>query len=152
MTSDGRSPANSLCNGMASISARRRCATGWRKQGYGGVQPRKLGQAHSSGPRRSGFGEFVQWDTSTHAWLEGQGEAVRYRVRMIGNATSRSACRFVLHDGTCENMGCCRSIWSAKGGSWMYDGSGRIFTAAARSKRSAQQWMEADRLTQIGGD
>jgi hypothetical protein len=87
MTSDGRSPANSLCNGMASISARRRCATGWRKQGYGGVQPRKLGQAHSWGPRRSGFGEFVQWDTSTHAWLEGQGEAVRYLVRMIGNAT-----------------------------------------------------------------
>jgi hypothetical protein len=48
---------------------------------------------------------LVQWDTSNHDWLEGRGEAVRYLVRMIDDATSRSQGRFVPHDGTRENMG-----------------------------------------------
>lgn len=29
---------------------------------------------HEWRPRRSRFGELVQWDTSTHDWLEGRGE------------------------------------------------------------------------------
>lgn len=28
---------------------------------------------HGWRPRRSGFGELVQWDTSEHDWLEGRG-------------------------------------------------------------------------------
>ena len=55
--------------------------------------------------RRSGYGELVQWDTSNHDWLEGRGEAVRYLVRMIDDATSRNQGYFVPHDGTRENMG-----------------------------------------------
>jgi hypothetical protein len=55
--------------------------------------------------RRGGYGELVQWDTSTHDWLEGQGESVRYVVRLIDDATSRSWGRFVPHDGARENMG-----------------------------------------------
>jgi hypothetical protein len=38
-------------------------------------------QVHCWRPRRSGFGELVQWDTSEHDWLEGRGP-VRYLVRM----------------------------------------------------------------------
>jgi hypothetical protein len=58
-------------------------------------QARKLGEKHFWRPRRSGYGELVQWDTSNHDWLEGRGEAVRYLVRWIDDATSRSGGRFV---------------------------------------------------------
>ena len=40
--------------------------------------------------RREGDGVVVQWDTSDHDWLEGRGEGVRYLVRMLDDATSRS--------------------------------------------------------------
>ena len=41
---------------------------------------------HCWRPRRSGFGELVQWDTSEHDWLEGRGP-VRYLVRMIDDGS-----------------------------------------------------------------
>jgi hypothetical protein len=63
------------------------------------AQSRKLGEAHFWRPWRSGYGELVQWDTSNHDWLEGRGEVVRYLVKWIDDATSRSGGRFVLHDG-----------------------------------------------------
>jgi len=68
-------------------------------------QPQKLKDVHQWRKRRSCYGEVVQWDTSDHDWLEGRGERVRYLVRMIDDATSRSWGRFVHHDGTRENMG-----------------------------------------------
>ena len=34
----------------------------------------KVKQVHTWRPRRSRFGELVQWDTSEHDWLEGRGE------------------------------------------------------------------------------
>lgn len=34
---------------------------------------RRLQQIHCWRPRRSAFGELVQWDTSEHDWLEGRG-------------------------------------------------------------------------------
>ena len=42
---------------------------------------------HVSRARRSGFGELVQEDTSTHDWLEGRSPG-RYSVRIIDDATS----------------------------------------------------------------
>lgn len=42
-------------------------------------------------PRRSGFGELVQWDTSDHDWLEGRGR-VRYLVRLIECIWSLTSC------------------------------------------------------------
>jgi hypothetical protein len=81
------------------------------------AQPRKLGEAHFWRPRRSGYGELVQWDTSNHDWLDGRGEAVRYLVKWIDDATSRSGGSFVRHDGTRENMGVL----------WQYvEGNGRM--------------------------
>ena len=114
------------------------------------AQSRKLGEAHFWRPRRSGYGELVQWDTSTHDWLEGRGD-VRYLVRWIDDATSRSGGRFVLHDGTRENMGV---LWQyAEGNGRMvdlYTDRAGIFMVAPRAKESAQQRQEADRLTQFG--
>ena len=66
---------------------------------------RKLRKVHTWRPRRSHYGELVQWDTSDHDWLEGRGEPVLHLVRMIDDATSRSWGRFVHSDGTRENMG-----------------------------------------------
>jgi transposase len=54
----------------------------------------QLQEVHCWRPRRSAFGELVQWDTSEHDWLEGRGP-VRYLVRMIDDATSWSWGRFV---------------------------------------------------------
>ena len=65
---------------------------------------RKLEAVHCWRPRRSAFGELVQWDTSEHDWLEGRGEPVRYLVRLIDDATSWSWGRFVERDATPHNM------------------------------------------------
>lgn len=68
----------------------------------------KVRQVHVWRPRRSRFGELVQWDTSEHDWLEGRGEKL-YLIAMIDDATSRLYARFVKHDSTEENM---RLLWS----------------------------------------
>ena len=47
---------------------------GWMiEAGMWQSKPPKLGEVHAWRPRRSGFGELVQWDTSEHDWLEGRG-------------------------------------------------------------------------------
>ena len=48
----------------------------------------RVKQIHMWRPRRSRFGELVQWDTSEHDWLEGRGEKL-YLIAMIDDATSR---------------------------------------------------------------
>jgi hypothetical protein len=68
----------------------------------------KVRQVHVWRPRRSRFGELVQWDTSEHDWLEGRGEKL-YLIAMIDDATSRLFARFVRHDSTEENM---KLLWS----------------------------------------
>src|SRR6202140_2856515 len=71
-------------------------------------QKTKVLQVHTWRPRRSRFGELVQWDTSEHNWLEGRGEKL-YLIAMIDDATSRLFARFVRHDSTEENM---KLLWS----------------------------------------
>ncbi len=68
----------------------------------------KVNQVHVWRPRRSRYGELVQWDTSEHDWLEGRGEKL-YLIAMIDDATSRLFARFVRHDSSAENM---RVLWS----------------------------------------
>src|SRR5215470_11951545 len=63
----------------------------------------KVVQVHGWRPRRSRWGELVQWDTSEHDWLEGRGERL-YLIAMIDDATSRLFARFVRSDSTEENM------------------------------------------------
>ena len=60
-------------------------------------------EVHKWRPRRSRFGELVQWDTSEHDWLEGRGEEMLL-IAMIDDATSRLFARFVSSDSTEENM------------------------------------------------
>ena len=71
------------------------------------ARKRKLQTVHQWRERRACFGELVQWDTSTHDWLEGRGERV-YLIAMVDDATSRTWARFVRHDNTEENM---RVLW-----------------------------------------
>jgi transposase len=113
-------------------------------------KPQRLLEVHAWRPRRSGFGELVQWDTSEHDWLEGRGP-VRYLVRMIDDATSWSWGRFVDSDATPQNMGV---LWEylEKNGRMVdvYTDRDSMFTIPQSPQDSAEQRREADRLTQMG--
>ena len=110
---------------------------------------RKIREIHCWRPRRSGFGELVQWDTSEHDWLEGRGQ-VRYLVRLIDDATSWSWGRFVERDATPQNMAV---LWEylEKNGRMteVYTDRDSMFTVP-RAPESAAERVERDRLTQIG--
>ena len=111
---------------------------------------RRLDTVHTWRPRRSAFGELVQWDTSEHDWLEGRGP-VRYLVRFIDDATSWSWGRFVERDATPYNMAV---LWEylEKNGRMVdvYTDRDSMFTVAPRAGERAQERRAADRQTQIG--
>jgi hypothetical protein len=111
---------------------------------------RKLEAVHCWRPRRSAFGELVQWDTSTHDWLEGRGP-VRYLVRLIDDATSWSWGRFVERDATPFNMAV---LWEylEKNGRMVevYTDRHAMFQVTPRAGESHAERVAADRLTQIG--
>ena len=67
----------------------------------------KVEKVHGWRPRRSCWGELIQWDTSEHDWLEGRGPKL-YLIALIDDATSRVYARFALHDSTEENL---RTLW-----------------------------------------
>lgn len=114
-------------------------------------RPRKLKAVHPWRPRRSCYGELVQWDTSDHDWLEGRGGGVRYLVRMIDDATSRSWGRFVHQDGTRENMGVLWEYLERYGRpADVYTDRHSMFAVAPRPGETESQRQQADRLTQIG--
>ena len=110
-------------------------------------------QVHVWRPRRSRFGELVQWDTSEHDWLEGRGERL-YLIAMIDDATSRLFARFVRHDSTAENM---KLLWSyvEKFGRPLsfYTDKASLFQTAEKRKRD-EPGVDKDRVemppTQIG--
>lgn len=107
-------------------------------------------EVHCWRPRRSGFGEMVQWDTSDHDWLEGRGP-VRHLVRMIDDATSWSWGRFVERDATPFNMAVLWE-WLGKHGRMLdvYTDRDSMFAVPPRPGESKEQQREADRLTQLG--
>jgi hypothetical protein len=108
---------------------------------------------HCWRPRRSRFGDLVQWDTSEHDWLEGRGEKL-YLIAMIDDATSRLFARFVRHDSTEENM---QLLWSylEKFGRPVsfYTDKASLFQTAEKYKRD-EPGVEKDAVemppTQIG--
>jgi transposase len=67
------------------------------------VRRQRIAEVHVWRARRERFGELVQWDTSTHDWLEGRGERI-YLIKMIDDASSRLFARFVRSDSTAENL------------------------------------------------
>src|SRR6202022_3771232 len=134
------------------IEASKETVRGWMMEGgLWKSRPRKLSAVHCWRPRRSGYGELVQWDTSDHDWLEGRGERVRYLVRLIDDATSRSWGRFVQHDGTRENMGVLWEYMERNGRPVeVYTDRDSMFVVTPKAKQNQTEWRQADRLTQIG--
>lgn len=99
-----------------------------------GIEP-----VHVWRPRRSCFGELVQWDTSDHDWLEGRGERI-YLIGMIDDATSRGLGRFAPHDSTAENMRVLRT-WLEKYGRFLdgyTDGAG-LFETSRPNQRDEER-------------
>jgi hypothetical protein len=108
---------------------------------------RKARPAHVWRPRRSGFGELTQWDTSDHDWLEGRGP-VKHLVRLIDDATSQSWGRFVERDATPYNMGVLWEYLNRHGRMVdVYTDRDSMFTSTAQQ---AKQRKGGESLTQIG--
>lgn len=117
------------------------------------AKPEKVKKIHVWRPRRSRFGELVQWDTSEHDWLEGRGEKL-YLIVMIDDATSRLLGRFVRHDSTEENMKLLRSYLEKFGRPIaFYTDKASLFRTAEKRKRD-EPGVEKDAVemppTQIG--
>jgi hypothetical protein len=113
----------------------------------------KVNKVHAWRPRRSRFGELVQWDTSEHDWLEGRGEPL-YLIAMIDDATSRLFARFVRHDSTEENMKLVRSYLEKFGRPvGFYTDKASLFQTTEKRKRD-EPGVEKDARemppTQIG--
>ncbi len=133
------------------ISVSKETLRGWMiEEGIWKPGSRKNQEVHCWRPRRGGFGELVQWDTSEHDWLEGRGP-VRNLVRMIDDATSWSWGRFVESDATRFNMAV---LWEylEKNGRMVdvYTDRDSMFTVPVRTGESESQRREADRVTQLG--
>jgi hypothetical protein len=113
---------------------------------------RKVEAVHQWRARRSCRGEMVQWDTSTHDWLEGRGERL-YLIHMIDDATSQLLARFVRHDSTAENLRVLRLYLEQHGrpASFYTDKAG-LFIAAHKPPRYPEPPRDRADLppTQIG--
>ena len=115
---------------------------------------RKTGPVHVWRERRPSRGELVQWDTSTHAWLEGRGPTM-YLIHMIDDATSELTARFVEHDSTEENMRLLRDYLEKHGRPIaFYTDKASLFQTAPKIARDQTQLPRDEREplppTQIG--
>src|ERR1035437_6526741 len=118
----------------------------WRARGQ------KVDAVHQWRERRSCRGELIQWDTSTHDWLEGRGEKI-YLIHMIDDATSELTARFVRHDSTEENMSVLRFYLERHGRPVaFYTDKASLFQTAVKSSRYAEAARDRPELppTQIG--
>src|ERR1035437_38697 len=118
----------------------------WRARGQ------KVDAVHQWRERRSCRGELIQWDTSTHNWLEGRGEKI-YLIHMIDDATSELTARFVRHDSTEENMSVLRFYLERHGRPVaFYTDKASLFQTAVKSSRYAEAARDRPELppTQIG--
>jgi transposase len=118
----------------------------WRARGQ------KVDAVHQWRERRSCRGELIQWDTSTHDWLEGRGETI-YLIHMIDDATSELTARFVRHDSTEENMSVLRFYLERHGRPVaFYTDKASLFQTAVKAPRYAKVAGDRPELppTQIG--
>jgi transposase len=116
------------------------------------AKTQRVDQVHIWRPRRSRFGELVQWDTSEHDWLEGRGPKL-YLISMIDDATSRMLARFVKHDSTEENMRLLASYLERNGRPLsFYTDKAALFANTAKTKRGELAGKDRVELppTQIG--
>lgn len=112
-----------------------------------------IDKVHEWRPRRSRFGELVQWDTSDHDWLEGRGEEILL-INMIDDATSRWFARFVNSDSTVENMNHLERYLKKHGRPLgFYTDKASLFQTAVKTKRDgSRKGKDREELppTQIG--
>ena len=117
------------------------------------ARKQRIEKVHEWRPRRSRFGELVQWDTSDHDWLEGRGEPILL-INMIDDATSRWFARFVRSDSTVENMNHLERYLKKHGRPLAYyTDKAAIFQTAEKTKRDGSRLGKSrDELppTQIG--
>ena len=117
------------------------------------ARKQRVEKMHEWRPRRSRFGELVQWDTSDHDWLEGRGEEILL-INMIDDATSRWFARFVTSDSTVENMNLLERYVKKHGRPLaLLHRQGGIFQTAVKTKRDGSRWgKDREELppTQIG--
>ena len=116
------------------------------------AQPKRVEKVHQWRPRRSRFGDLVQWDTSIHAWLEGRGEEM-VLINMIDDAPSRWLARFVSSDSTVENMNVLERYLKQRGRPLaFYTDKAAIFQTAEKIKRWESAAKDRTELppTQIG--
>jgi transposase len=117
------------------------------------ARKQRVEKIHEWRPRRSRFGELVQWDTSKHTWLEGRGEEMLL-INMIDDATGRWFARFVRSDSTVENMNLLESYVKKHGRPQAYyTDKAALFQTAVKTKRDESR-AGKDRVelppTQIG--
>lgn len=112
----------------------------------------KVEQVHQWRTRRSCRGELVQWDTSTHDWLEGRGEKI-YLIHMIDDASSELTALFVKQDSTEENMRLLGHYLERHGRPVaFYTDKASLFQTAPKTGRDASALADQTELppTQIG--
>jgi hypothetical protein len=108
----------------------------------------RVERAHLWRRRRARRGELLQWDTSTHNWLEGRGQPL-YLIAMLDDATSEATARFVDHDSTEENLGMLGSYVKTNGRPRaVYTDKASLFQTAAKGVHHRQ--APAEQPTQIG--
>jgi hypothetical protein len=109
------------------------------KAGLWKAGQRRVVEVHQWRPRRRRCGELVQWDTSTHDWLESRGERI-YLISMIDDATSRLFARFVQHDSSEENRRLLGSYLERFGRPLaFYTDKAGMFQVAIKTKRQEQR-------------
>jgi transposase len=116
------------------------------------ANPKRVEKIHTWRPRRSRFGELVQWDTSEHDWLEGRGPKL-YLISMIDDATSRLLARFVEHDSSEENLRLLQSYLEKHGRPLsLYTDKASLFANLRKSRRGEMAEKDVQQLppTQIG--
>ncbi len=117
------------------------------------ARKQQVEKIHEWRPRRSRFGELLQWDTSDHNWLEGRGAQILL-INMIDDATGRWFARFVASDSTVENMNLLESYLKQHGRPLaFYTDKASLFQTAEKRKRD-EPGVEKDAAemppTQIG--
>jgi biotin operon repressor len=101
------------------------------------ARKQRVEKIHEWRPRRSRFGELVQWDTSDHDWLEGRGEELLL-INMIDDAIGRWFARFVFSDSTVENMHLLERHRKKHGRPLgYYTDKASLFQTAVKTKRDA---------------
>jgi len=123
------------------IQASRETVRKWMQEaGLWKPRPQSIAAIHVWRPRRSRFGELVQWDTSEHDWLEGRGEEELYLIGMIDDATSRAMGLFVESDSTAANLEMLES-WLLRYGRMLacYTDKAGLFQTAHKTKRDQQR-------------